>query len=60
MAVAGTTALIMSPIRVAGTLVVERPLQNVTKKVDGSVPLALNVNGAPTAAGLPCVAVRVG
>jgi len=45
---------------VAGTLVVSRPLQKVTKKVDGNVPLAVKVNGMPSAAGMPCVAVRVG
>lgn len=53
------TALIISPLRVAGTLVVSRPLQKVMKKVEGSEPLAMKVNGIPSAAGMPCVAVSV-
>lgn len=53
IAVAGMTALIMSPSIVAGTLVVSKPLQKVTKKVDGNEPLALKVKGMPSAAGIP-------
>lgn len=60
IAVAGITAVIIPPAIVGTTDVVLRPLQNVTKNVDGSVPLTLKVKAMPSAAGIPWVAVRVG
>ena len=60
MAVAGISAAIMSPCIVGVTDVVSRPLTKTTKKVVGSVPLTLKVKVMPAAAGIPCVAVKVG
>ena len=57
---AGITAAIIPPCIVGVTDVVSNPLTKTTKNVDGSVPLTLNVKVMPSAAGIPCVAVKVG
>ena len=58
--VAGISAAIIPPFSVDATDVVAKPLTKTTKKEAGSVPLTLKVKVIPAAAGMPCVAVRVG
>ena len=53
-------ALILLPVTVGVTLVVAKPLTNVTKNPAGNVAAVVKVNGMPSDVGSPWVTVRPG